>query len=520
MTRSIFTVSDPRRCLGLALLTSVMTLAGACSDETPSTGPAAGPLDVAAHSTLEPTTCPVTLPGLEQTCSTLTVPAHWDDPDDGEVVTLQLAILRTAQTPADAVPTVFLPGGPGGDIFGDIAGAPEYVAALASQRPFIFFTPRGTIGSTPSLECDDIVADTELLASEACILELRAQGVDLSPYSSRASVHDVEAMRAHLGYARWNLLGESYGTVLAQLVMDAYPDGIDTVVLSSVAQLAPTSFYAFPDNVRQQVEAYFDACEASEDCNTRYPQLRERFDTLLEQLRTDPLSLPLPAGDYVPLPDGTLVDYLTLDDTWLSYVAAGELALAPETIGFLPKLVEELERGETTTATEIPPSDIYPEPTDPTQRVFPDAVAGPFDAGGLVVLCNDTFGGVQPSDFEFDETSPIEVAVHTLPGYTFEEWAAPCDAVDGDGHDTLPTAPIQSDIPTLLLTGQFDDATPAYYAEEAGRSLTNGTVVIVDSLGHGVLFTGCGAEIALNFFDDSSTASQELCFEDTRITWQ
>ena len=69
--------------------------------------------------------------------------------------------------------------------------------------------------------------------------------------------------------------------------------------------------------------------------------------------------------------------------------------------------------------------------------------------------------------------------------------------------DPLENQPIQSDVPTLLLTGLYDPITPPQYARLAGSRLTNSFYFEFLSAGHDVLSNEpCAGELAKQFLDD------------------
>ncbi|MFW6201398.1 MAG: alpha/beta hydrolase, partial [Gemmatimonadota bacterium] len=73
------------------------------------------------------------------------------------------------------------------------------------------------------------------------------------------------------------------------------------------------------------------------------------------------------------------------------------------------------------------------------------------------------------------------MAGHLIRGYrdACRVWpAAPLP----DGFDE----PVRSDVPTLLLSGTRDPVTPARFAEEVARHLSNSVHVVVPGGGHGV----------------------------------
>jgi pimeloyl-ACP methyl ester carboxylesterase len=73
----------------------------------------------------------------------------------------------------------------------------------------------------------------------------------------------------------------------------------------------------------------------------------------------------------------------------------------------------------------------------------------------------------------------------------------PKGPVDADLH-----APLHSDIPTLLLSGEADPVTPPVDAERAASGLTRHRHLILKGEGHGQLPTGCMPLIAADFLDN------------------
>jgi pimeloyl-ACP methyl ester carboxylesterase len=71
--------------------------------------------------------------------------------------------------------------------------------------------------------------------------------------------------------------------------------------------------------------------------------------------------------------------------------------------------------------------------------------------------------------------------------------------VDADLH-----APLHSDIPTLLLSGEADPVTPPADAERAAVGLTRHRHLILKGEGHGQLSTGCVPRLMADFLDSAA----------------
>ena len=85
----------------------------------------------------------------------------------------------------------------------------------------------------------------------------------------------------------------------------------------------------------------------------------------------------------------------------------------------------------------------------------------------------------------------------------------PRGPVDEDLH-----APLQSDIPTLLLSGEADPVTPPADAERAARGLARHRHLILRGEGHGQLATGCVPKLMAEFLDAAAPARLDAtCLE-------
>lgn len=80
--------------------------------------------------------------------------------------------------------------------------------------------------------------------------------------------------------------------------------------------------------------------------------------------------------------------------------------------------------------------------------------------------------------------------------------------------------PVQSDLPVLVLAGQFDPITPPLFAEAAAKSLTNAQVVIVPGAGHSVIDAGdCPASLTVAFFDNPAAPVDTSCISTLTVDW-
>ena len=72
--------------------------------------------------------------------------------------------------------------------------------------------------------------------------------------------------------------------------------------------------------------------------------------------------------------------------------------------------------------------------------------------------------------------------------------------------------PVSSDVPTLLLSGQFDPITPPWLAELAAETLRRSHSFVVPMAGHGVgMDTACGRKLVQTFLDTPGRDPSPAC---------
>ena len=78
-----------------------------------------------------------------------------------------------------------------------------------------------------------------------------------------------------------------------------------------------------------------------------------------------------------------------------------------------------------------------------------------------------------------------------------------------DFHD-----PLSSDVPVLLMSGEFDPVTPPRYGEETAKGYRNGRHLVVRGRGHIVLTAGCMPKLAAEFIDkNEAKALDAACLD-------
>jgi len=492
-----------------------MTPAASPTATPPPTETATPPAEEAAYEPVfEPAACQFDAQsGREVECGYLVVPEDRENLEDGNTVRLHVAVFASESEEPEPDPIVYLAGGPGGDALERIPFVFESrFAPFLEKRELIMFDQRGTGYSEPSLACpeytelslellDDILTPEEAVAIyldnlAACHERLEGAGVDFTAYNSAASAADVRDLQRALGYEEINLFGISYGTRLAQTIVRDYPEGVRSVTLDSAYPIAANIVLETPPNLARAFDVFFAGCAADAACADAYPNLEDRFWDLVMATDEEPITVPV------------------------SYAFTGEqydAALAGD------DLIGVLFQG--LYSAEIIP--VLPQ-------VISDTIGGDYGLLGTLLsnfLLNNEFSsvGMQFSvqcheEISFAEPRQAEAAVKAYP--RLEDFFVSSASVGEAAFDVcamweagqappFENEPVRSDLPTLILAGEYDPITPPSWGESLAAGFTNSSFFTFPGLGHGVsLDGGCPLSVMLAFLDDPATAPNGACVEE------
>ena len=450
------------------------------------------------------------LTDAEFECGWLVVPEDRQQADNGREVRLHVARFKSTNPEPPADPLIYLDGGPGGSTLEPLQFSFNQVwQPLLADRDVIFFDQRGVGFSEPSLDCpeerqwafsvldQDLSAEQEragdIAAIETCRERLVGDGIDLSQYNSVENAADVADLRVALGYDEVNLLGISYGTRLAATVMRDHPEGIRSVILDSTYTPEVDLTSEGPANLDRALEELWEGCELDAGCAERYPNLEERFYAVVDEYNTTPTRAPV--RDF--LNSGSWD--VRFNGEWIIGTVFQGL-YSEQVIPVLPQMIEELESRNTTTLSLL------------TSNTLANAE---FVSLGmhLSVQCNE----------EVPFTSE-EVIADGLEG--FEHIADAFDGASNLGNFMLEVCqiwqvesgpaeenePVVSDIPTLVLAGEYDPITPPAWGAGAAEYLSNSTYIEFPGLGHGTSIAGdCPLNITFEFLNNPTAPIDTGC---------
>lgn len=513
--------------IGLTGCTVGASRQASATPTAPSTAPPAFfdiPVD---PGTFRSALCPFVLPedlhqGVEVECGYLSVREKRGtegDASQGRVILLAVAIFHPPGGATHPDPVIFLAGGPGASALEpmryqfDVMSEPVF----ATGRDLVVFDQRGVGLSRPALDCptyddlalelidrevggrsvsDDEVAELVMGALRTCRDELAAVA-DLSAYNSAASAADVEDLRLALGYESVNLWGGSYGTRLALEVMRRYPTSLRSVVLDAVYPPDVDLYAQAPANFERALERLFEACAANAVCGAAHPGLRATFFETVAQLNAEPVLLesedPLSGDSRRTWINGNTLMALTfqlLYDSRLRYLLPEQFAAASQ---------GDYRVFEQAIAALVRMASISSRGMMLSVQCHEEIAFSSFEAFQAEVARHPDVAGIYPNSL--------------LGGLVYrvcQEWGA------GRGGASDNQA-VSSDVPTLLMAGEFDPITPPAWAQGAAAALANAYVYEYPGVGHGAsALPGCPQEMFMAFLEDPYAPPEDDCIADMR----
>jgi pimeloyl-ACP methyl ester carboxylesterase len=465
----------------------------------------------------EVATCPFDLPagqveGETVECGYLLVPEDRAAPDSP---TIRLAVATFYHPDGDPEPdpVLYLEGGPGGSAleFLSLTFTELSKPAFAANRDFVVFDQRGVGLSEPALDCpkllelgrdlldgevdgeritDGEATDLVLQATIACG-EALGQEADLSAYNTAANAADVNDLRLALGYDEVNLWGVSYGTHLALAVMRDYPEGLRSVVLDSVYPLdVDLSLEALP-NAQRAFDVLFDACAADETCNTHYPDLRTGFFETVDRLNETPASFqvtdPFTGESYEVLLTGD--DLVGVLHQFLYYT---------DVVPSLPQIIYDASQGIFDQAARLLGLFIATEETISRGMFYS-------------VRCHDELAFSTLEQFEAVAADYPELARFLAEGIGSLSYGV-CEDWDAGQAGGIENQAVTSDIPALILAGEYDPVTAPAWGQHAAETLENGYFYEYPGVGHGAsVADDCPRDMIVAFLDDPTAAPDDAC---------
>jgi pimeloyl-ACP methyl ester carboxylesterase len=284
-------------------------------------------------------------------------------------------------------------------------------------------------------------------AFTACFSRLTKEGYDLDGYNITGVVEDNEAARKALGYEKVNLLSGSYGTRIAQIYAWMYPDSLHRSIMISVNP--PGHMVWEPAVLDEQIKYDAGLCASDNICSNRTDDLAQTMRNVAHNIPQRWLFLKIDPGKARFMTHFFLWhrgQAASAYDIYISAENGDPSGLALMSLMYdmmIPKFMVWGELAAKGVSTDYDPDRDYIHEMNP-----PDSILG-------APMSEFIWSGVQAMDWN----------INLIP----QEWRQVQ----------------QSDVETLLVSGNIDATTPAKWAtEELLPSLNNGEQVILAEFGH------------------------------------
>lgn len=431
-------------------------------------------------------TAPLSVLNVAAQCTRFEVPENPAEPD-GRRIELAVAWVPTENSAGADDPLFMIAGGPGQSALESYPGLHGAFREIRKNRHVILVDQRGTGGSN-KLTCtteggeagvlDDMAEDDPAAwraFAERCRDELTPKA-DLGQYTTSVAITDLDAVRQAIGVQQINLLGVSYGTRVAQQYMRRYPQHTRSVVLDSVVPNTLVLGAEHARNLEDALDLHFAQCQQVPACAERFGSPREDLNALLSELREAPRAV----SWRDPLSGEEKQGELTAGHV---SAVARMYSYAPALAAMLPLSLHEAAQGRASALmaqAEMITGSMLEQITHGMQ---------------LSVLCSEDAPLLKPD--------PLD-ATRTLGDLITRVTVEQCAVWPRGEVPAEFSAPVKSDIPTLLLSGEFDPVTPPRYGDEVAEHLGNARHLILRGQGHSVSGVGCMPRVLGEFIDKTA----------------
>jgi pimeloyl-ACP methyl ester carboxylesterase len=399
---------------------------------------------------------------------------------DGKQIDIHFAILPAIKNTHPGEALLAIAGGPGQSAIENAADFNRMLSKVRQQRDILLIDQRGT-GQSNILACDDDTSallsmnddDLDIIAiTEKCLAHIDA---DITQYGSNSALKDFEAVRQFLGYQKLHLYGISYGSRMAQLYMRHYPEALLTVTLDGIVPMQQ-SVVAIGSSIERGLNVLWRDCNSTPACQKQFPHLVDEYNKVDQLLATAPINQQVRDPQTDELSDFLLTRGKFSGAIRMAMYMANIRALIPHAIH------------QAAQANYQPILGIYALTIDTT------GIAMGMHAS---VVCGEDIHRIS-------EQMRIDAKESYISGSMLAGLEKTCQAWPIPAVDDSFSEPIHSDIPTLLLSGELDPATPPNWGALAQEKLSQSKHFIAPYATHGVAGQSCGNDLIAQLVEQGS----------------
>jgi pimeloyl-ACP methyl ester carboxylesterase len=420
-------------------------------------------------------------------CGLLLVPVSYDEPL-GPTRKVSFAVMPAleASPAAEKELVLFLIGGPGpAGTFTDEFADDGPGAYVRHDRKLIMVDYRGTGMSEPFLGCagpEDVAACKQALDDSGMVSELR----------TAVFVKDADRLLGELGYDSASIYSGSYGTRVALTMMRDVPERISHVVLDGVFPPEVNGFAQGSRAILAGLNRIAEACEADFACTEQLGNIRGKI--------------------------------MALAAAWADREEAGELLEALATLSHFqaaPLLVHEMSTMSPDESARLVAQFREKEEDGPGDSDDDEDKRSQSFVMALGVVCSE--------EAAFIDRQPLDTTRHRFAGPMIEvlrdfSGGAPfppsqaekiCNILEIGAAPEVEMEPVESEIPTLVLSGGMDLDTSFEWGELAASRLASAQHFVFPFAGHVVAMEdSCAKDITGQFLRNPDAALDTSCLQE------
>jgi pimeloyl-ACP methyl ester carboxylesterase len=386
----------------------------------------------------------------------------------GRKISINIVVFPATGQDKAPDPLFYIPGGPGSSATEDAPFVAEGFAKIREHRDLVFVDQRGTGGSNP-LNCElfDTKDPQSLLGHwnppdqvRKCRTELEARA-DLKLYTTTIAMDDLDEVRAGLDYDKINIIGGSYGTRATQEYVRRHGKHVRAIILHGVSLTGQFMPRDFPQDTERAINGVLEECAADQQCRNTFPNLQADKKKVLDHLLSGPIEVDV---KFPEDSDKTTRVRISRD---LAAEAVRYMLYQSGGASRLPLFLHSAAEGNFTPLAQA--ALFY------RQNLVGSGATGMY----LSVTCAEDLPWIKPGVGEHNGENTF------LGDYRLRQQREACAEWPRGEIPRDYSSLVRSNVPALILTGQWDPVTPPVYAETVAKGLLNSLNIVVPSGGHG-----------------------------------
>jgi pimeloyl-ACP methyl ester carboxylesterase len=284
----------------------------------------------------------------------------------------------------------------------------------------------------------------------------RSQGVNLSGYNSRESAHDVDDIRKALGAAKMNLVGFSYGTHLTFATLRYHSPTVNRAAV--FGSEGPDHTEKLPSTSDEAVRRLAKIAAADPEIGPKVPDLYATLKRVLAKLAKEPVKV-------------TVTDRrankpveLLINDFGLQFLIMRDLGDTND-LPIFPAWFYSMDNGDYSILAR-----------------FAERRYNQFGGGApIMTVLVDNASGATAARRKLMEKEARTAILGDIVNWPSFSIPGITDGMDlGDSY----RSPLRTDVPTLFVSGDLDNNTQPFQADEIRKTFKTSTHIIIGNAGH------------------------------------